>query len=123
MILSELLMMQILLTMTDYDKKKNQLIKKCKEFLESHEGCVVITRENPKVKLNYFGDDIETTVDSMYFENGYDDNDNEVLEVWVTTFAEDYPDGVSYDNLADFSNDEIISIMGLFGIVQVLFVC
>ena len=102
--------------MTDYDKKKNQLIRKCKEFLESHDGCVVITKQTPKIKLYYFGDFIETTIDSMYFKNGYDDNDNEVREVWVTTFAEEYPDGVAYDNLAEFSNYEIISIMGLFGI-------
>ena len=102
--------------MTDYDKEKRELIKKCKEFLESHNNYVSAPLDNNKVMLFYVDGKVETTIDSMYFENGYDDNDNEILEVYVTSFSEVYPDGTEYDKMSDFGNDEIKDIMRIFGI-------
>lgn len=102
--------------MTDYDIEKNRLIKKCKEFLESHNNYVAAPLDNNKVMLFYVDEKVETVIDAIYFENGYDDNDNEILEVYVSTFAEEYPDGNEHDNLSDFGNDEIKDIMRVFGI-------
>ena len=102
--------------MTDYDKEKRELIKKCKEFLESHNNYVSAPLDNNKVMLFYVDEKVETIIDSMNFENGYDDNDNEILEVYVTSFSEVYPDGVVYDKMSDFGNDEIKDIMRIFGI-------
>lgn len=91
--------------MTDYNKEKRELVKKCKEFLECHGNCEN-AGEN-KVKLNYFGSETECVIDSIYIENG---------QVVVISFADDYPDGASYDNLADFDNEEMKKIMRVFGI-------
>lgn len=102
--------------MTDYDKEKRELIKKCKEFLESHNNYVSAPLDNNKVMLFYVDEKVETIIDAMYFENGYDDNDNEILEVYVTSFSEVYPDGTEYDKMSDFGNDEIKDIMRIFGI-------
>lgn len=91
-----------------YENEKKYLNKSAIDALKNVDGMSLTLTENNKIKLKYYGEEIDTDV------IGIELHGRKTVEVFTCSDA--YPNGQTSDLFTDFSNDEMKRILDLFNI-------